>query len=778
MKNPLWKRLPRELKSDFGKYIVIFLFMTLTIGFVSGFLVADDSMLAAYDESFEKYNIEHGNFTLSSRIEDSTISKIEEKGKVHICENFYRDEAVDADLDGETEGTMRIYQERTDMDLVCLMEGKMPAAKDEIAIDRMYADNNSLKVGDKLQIEGKELLVTGLVALSDYSCLFSNNSDMMFDAVKFGVAIMTEEGAEQQFGTTHLEYRYSWQYEKEPVDDIQEKEMSEDFLDVLVKYANVTGFIPKYVNQAINFTGEDMGSDKAMMEVLLYILIAIMAFVFAVTTNNTITKEASVIGTLRASGYSRRELLVHYISLPVFVTILASVFGNILGYTVFKGTCADMYYGSYSLPTYETRWNADAFVLTTVVPVLIMLGINLVLISRKLRLSPLKFLRHDLSTSKRKKAMRLPNLKFFNRFRLRIILQNKSSYFTLFVGIFFANVLLLFGMMMVPLLDHYQQVTVESMLAPYQYILNVPEEPDEDEKYTVLGMIQKLLTPSLETDTESAEKFCMESMKNVVPGKEGESITVYGISDDSAYVSEEMPEDGVLISDGYSEKYKVKAGDTILLKEAYGKQEYELTVKGIFQYPGALSVFMSMGEFREIFGKSDDYFNGYFTKEEITDLDEDLIATTITEDDLTKISRQLDVSMGNMFQLINVFAIVLFALLIYLLTKLIIEKNATAISMVKILGYEDKEIRSLYLTSTTWVVILSILLSLILSTWTIHGIYGYLMESFSGWLTLYLEPVVYPEMFAMGMGAYILVAILQFRRIRKIPMDIALKNVE
>ena len=777
MKNPLWKRLPRELKSDFGKYIVIFLFMTLTIGFVSGFLVADDSMLAAYDESFEKYNIEHGNFTLSSRIEDSTISKIEEKGKVHICENFYRDEAVDADLDGETEGTMRIYQERTDMDLVCLMEGKMPAAKDEIAIDRMYADNNSLKVGDKLQIEGKELLVTGLVALSDYSCLFSNNSDMMFDAVKFGVAIMTEEGAEQ-FGTTHLEYRYSWQYEKEPVDDIQEKEMSEDFLDVLVKYANVTGFIPKYVNQAINFTGEDMGSDKAMMEVLLYILIAIMAFVFAVTTNNTITKEASVIGTLRASGYSRRELLVHYISLPVFVTILASVFGNILGYTVFKGTCADMYYGSYSLPTYETRWNADAFVLTTVVPVLIMLGINLVLISRKLRLSPLKFLRHDLSTSKRKKAMRLPNLKFFNRFRLRIILQNKSSYFTLFVGIFFANVLLLFGMMMVPLLDHYQQVTVESMLAPYQYILNVPEEPDEDEKYTVLGMIQKLLTPSLETDTESAEKFCMESMKNVVPGKEGESITVYGISDDSAYVSEEMPKDGVLISDGYSEKYKVKAGDTILLKEAYGKQEYELTVKGIFQYPGALSVFMSMGEFREIFEKSDDYFNGYFTKEEITDLDEDLIAATITEDDLTKISRQLDVSMGNMFQLINVFAIVLFALLIYLLTKLIIEKNATAISMVKILGYEDKEIRSLYLTSTTWVVILSILLSLILSTWTIHGIYGYLMESFSGWLTLYLEPVVYPEMFAMGMGAYILVAILQFRRIRKIPMDIALKNVE
>lgn len=88
MKNPLWKRLPRELKSDFGKYIVIFLFMTLTIGFVSGFLVADDSMLAAYDEGFEKYNIEHGNFTLSSKASESDLKKIEKMEKYESAKTF------------------------------------------------------------------------------------------------------------------------------------------------------------------------------------------------------------------------------------------------------------------------------------------------------------------------------------------------------------------------------------------------------------------------------------------------------------------------------------------------------------------------------------------------------------------------------------------------------------------------------------------------------------------------------------------------------------------
>ena len=53
MKNPLNKRLPRELKGDIGKYIVIFIFLVATIGVVSGFLVAGTSMKTAFDECFD-----------------------------------------------------------------------------------------------------------------------------------------------------------------------------------------------------------------------------------------------------------------------------------------------------------------------------------------------------------------------------------------------------------------------------------------------------------------------------------------------------------------------------------------------------------------------------------------------------------------------------------------------------------------------------------------------------------------------------------------------------
>lgn len=80
MKNPLSRRLLRELRQDIGKYIALFLFLMLTTGFISGFLVADGSMVRAYDESFEKYNIESGHFILEDKLPDETKAKLEAAG--------------------------------------------------------------------------------------------------------------------------------------------------------------------------------------------------------------------------------------------------------------------------------------------------------------------------------------------------------------------------------------------------------------------------------------------------------------------------------------------------------------------------------------------------------------------------------------------------------------------------------------------------------------------------------------------------------------------------
>ena len=771
MKSPLRKRIPRELKGEFGKYLVVFLLMVLTIGFVSGFLVADGSMLKAYDESFDKYNIENGNFRTAEKVYRSQWKDIEAAG-VTLYENYYIEEALD------NGSTMRFFKNREQVNKVCLMKGEMPSEQGEIAIDRMYADNNSLQVGDTLTGGKKSWKITGLVALSDYSALFQNNNDSMFDSVKFGVGVVTPEEFET-LSQEKLQYNYAWIYNKQPENEKEEKKVSEDLMEDIGNVVTLETFVPRYLNQAIIFTGDDMGGDKAMVVMLLYIVIVIMAFVFGITISNTIRKEAGVIGTLRASGYTRRELILHYMTLPVLVTLAGALVGHILGYTIFKGVCAGMYYGSYSLPTYVTVWNAEAFLLTTVVPVIIMILINYAVLRYRLQLSPLKFLRRDFSGKKQKRAVYLsPKIGIFSRFRLRVIFQNVSNYLVLFVGVIFANLLLFFGMLLPSALDHYQLEIQGNMLATYQYMLSVPASVSSGNKLDgMLSLLEYYM--DTRTDNKDAEKFSAYSL-NTMPGKyKSEEIVLYGVEPDSQYIHADLSGDGVYISSAYADKFRIKKGDTITLKEKYEKDEYSFKVDGIYDYTASLCVFMERDKLNEVFDLGDDYFGGYFSNTEIKDIDSKYIGSVIDLESLTKISRQLDVSMGDMMGMMYGFSVIIFLVVIYLLSKVIIEKNAQAISMTKILGYTDGEISRLYILSTSLVVVICLLLSLPVERQVMEVLFREMMlSSISGWITMWVDPMIYVKMMAIGIAAYAAVAVLEFRRIRHVPMDEALKNVE
>ena len=53
-----------------------------------------------------------------------------------------------------------------------------------------------------------------------------------------------------------------------------------------------------------------------------------------------------------------------------------------------------------------------------------------------------------------------------------------------------------------------------------------------------------------------------------------------------------------------------------------------------------------------------------------------------------------------------------------------------------------------------------------------------MLASISGWITMWVDPMIYVKMMVIGIASYAVVAVLEFRRIRHVPMDEALKNVE
>ena len=831
--NPLRIRVLRELRGEWKKYAVIFIFLTLMIGFVSGMYVANNSMLIATDRVKIEELREDGHFVLKEKADKDLIEDIETGDKVdvrayyvwdsygditeeeyreafrsgnykerlqelydeadrraaedyenavgdydlddpyfrpvpvRVFENFNKEADEDIDSDGTRDSGIRVYINRDNIDLYCIMDGRPAETADEIMIDRMHADNRGIKTGDRISVNGEEFTVSGLAAFSNYATLHEKNTDMMFDALTFDVAMTTEEGWDRINAETR--YEYAWLYENRPADVKEEKKQSDNFLKALITQAafadnEIEDFVPEYANQAIQFAPEDFGSDKAMGGVLLNVLIIVLAFIFAITESNTIAREAPVIGTLRASGYTRRELTVNYMMAPLIVTIAGAVMGNILGYSYFKKVVVAMYYNSYSLPKYETVWTPDAFVKTTVIPVILMLVINFVIIRRKMRFSPLKFLRGDLKNSRSRKAVRLPDISFISRFRLRIFLQNLPGYLMLFVGIGFVMIMLAMAVGMPNTLSYYQAHADEMMLADHQVIL--ASDHDEDGN-------------AITTSNPDAVKLSMEELILVIDESE-ESANTYGMELGNRYadIPADLKDGEVVISSALSGKFHIEPGDEIHMKDKYGYDSYDFRVRDIIDFDGGIAVFMDNDTFNRVFDRDEGSYDGFFSKSEITDIDEEFIAAEVTSEDILKMAAQLNHSMGAYMRYFQYLCIILSAVLIFLLTKVIVERNEKSISMVKILGYTNGEVASLYLVTTTIVVIVSEIITALLSRIAMAEIWNNMLKRMDGYFPFVLSAGGILRMIVLVFLGYLIVMLIDFRRIRRIPMDEALKNME
>ena len=897
MRNPLVKRIPKELAADWHKYAVIILFMVLMIGVISGMYVGHDSMLYSIEKGRTDLNLEDGSFELSheaspellealstgekadvrqyfidegmeeadaevadaieeelnnqvaagiedavreqcaaygitdeemiqtqidtameenledtleearnsdefaeaveeayAEAHDAVIEAVDEEWDdiaeeynlndegfspvpVSIYENYYHNEPEDNNNDGEEDATVRIFRSDSTVDMATFIDGRAPETVTEIAIDRMHADNVGVSVGDTITVGGHEYEITGLLSYCNYLTLHESNTDLMFDAFGFDVAMLTPEAFDALTSRTH--YSYAFYYETKPADKVEAADFSDSFLKCLITQTlvddnEIEDYLPEYLRQASNFAPSDIEGDSTGTSILCYILIAVIAFIFAITISNTIDKEASVIGTLRASGYSKDELVVHYMSMPLIVTFIGAIAGNVLGYTAFRNVAVNLYYQSYSLPTPKLVWSSAALVKTTVIPLLLMFFINLIVIVKKLQLSPLKFLRHDLTKSKRSKARRIPAWSFMRRFRLRILFQNMPNYAVLIFGVILIELMMCFAFGLPDSLDNYGEKAPEMVFADYQYMLMGYKDSD--------GNI-------ITTSEETAEKFSSKTLKYPKSGSSfrsgmgsggDENVTVYGIIDDSAYVNipADMAEDHLYVSSAFATKFGLKAGDVITLNEEYENKSYEFTVDGIVDYDGGIAVFMNNGNFNSVFGKKEDEFSGYFSSNEITDIDEKDIAVVITIEDITKVTTQLDHSFGSIINVFKYVLIVLAAAMIYLLAKIIIERNEHTISMVKILGFMNSEIGSLYIIPTAIVVTVVSLISFVAGYFLMIWIFKAFILQMDGYFAFYMSPLSMVLSVVYLLVGYAFVSVIDYIRIRKIPMEEALKNVE
>ncbi len=482
---PLAKRLPRELRRNIGKYLGIFLLMCGSIALTSGFLLAAHSIGCLIDDMRDDYTIEDGRVTTSFEATDEQLKAAEDAaedvGGVTLYKNFSIDAIIKkASGDDGTKRTLRTYAHRTKVDIASYCEGRRPNADDEVAIDRVFATNNDLSVGDRIELEGRTYTICGIMTQPDSQALFPNNSDFTINTITYGVAEVTDAGfaALEDAGGAPA-YTYSFTFNDRDLSTADRTDAEQDMVEALADAdARVDDLIDADSNQGIGYARNDVDGDSMMWTTLLDIIIVIMAFVFVVLTDATIEEESAIIGTLLASGYRRREIVLHYLALPAIVGVVAALLGTALGVAFFTEPMRSLYYGSYSLPPFQVYWSWEIFVKCAVVPAAALILITLVGLLRKMGKTPLQFLRHEASgKSGTKRGLQLPErMGFVPRFRLRVFLRNLGNFATLFVGIAFGSLLLLFGLAILPTMTHYADNLETSLVAEHQYTLKAPLE--------------------------------------------------------------------------------------------------------------------------------------------------------------------------------------------------------------------------------------------------------------------------------------------------------------
>lgn len=920
--SPLGKRYPRSIRHNLGRYIGLLILLMMAVGLGNGYMQAAQNNIDMMSGMREKYSVEDGRFMTDFEAKADAIKDVEALGCT-VHKNFSYDASLT--IPGRTidDTTVRLYGDREGFDEVSYTDGRAPEADGEVALDRVFMQNNKLSLGDTVEFDGKTFTICGIVSLPDYVTLFENNSDTVYDALTFGVGQVTS-GARDALAKGDQTFTYSFSFGDRDLSLADRVSLEKRMVDVLIDHGvSVSDMIDHEYNQGISYATGDNEGDLNTALTLTIILTIVLSFIFVLLTNATIEQESSAIGTLLSMGYTKGELVRHYLTLPMIVGAVGCLLG--LGYAIpVENTIRQSYYNTYSLPPYVRGFHPDIYLKTVLVPLVLLFVILLAGLLLKLRLTPLQFLRGEVRGSRgaKKESSLSEGMSYVQRFRLRVFLRNTSSFVILFIGILVANTLLLFSLSVMPSVRSYAVELKRGIPAEHVYTLKdelridgtaderaawaAIEEITTNEKYAgidldliedLAGDLQAagssfrdfdkdaigalaLMSNLTKADVDDSDELRMlmraygvddftdladtnfhklfvavmarqgvhlsdatdgqlttlleharELSKQIAPltdderkdfgnlvvdvskvdnfdiavnpaqmsqatidqaepfavtrlecgralDDSNETVTIYGIQEGSAYYPDIDVSGGRIVADpGLLEKCGITLGEPATFTDRTTGDAYDITIDGATALAASTNVYMSIDTFNQMFGNDEGYFNGYFSNEAL-DLNQRYLVSDYTPADADKIADQLEDSYGDIMNVITWLSIPIFIIVIYLLTKTLIDRSARSIAYMKVFGYKNSEIDMLYLRSITVGVVISLFVSVPILRELIGVVYRFMLAAQNGnyVYTLTLQIVVIDLVIALI--TYLVVALLHMRHIKKVPLSLALKVVE
>lgn len=576
--------------------------------------------------------------------------------------------------------------------------------------------------------------------------------DTLADLEDFREGIIDYTDAVDEIADGSRELRDGVQELQDQTDDMIEEYFTFDI-------DNLTQFLIAADNPRIDAAAGDVVINRFAGILAGIILMVLFTYVISVFVIHNIEKESSVIGALYALGVTRGQLLFHYLLNPMLIAFLGGVVGCILGFSKY-GTGWQMgdSIAYYSLPPMRIVTPGYLLFYSLIMPPVTAVVVNYLVINKKLKCTALSLLRNEQTAGKagRIQNMNLGNMKFLLRFQIRQMLREIRSAFAVVIGMFICLLILMMSIDCAVLCINFGNACLEETKYAYMYTYKYPTED-----------VPEGGTPAY-----------VENLKKEAYGYNLD-VTVLGIDDDNPYfpIATADKKNEIVISSAAAQKFGVKVGDKLVLSDEVNERDYAFTVKDIVSFTSGVYVFLDRDIMQELFDQEDDYYNVVFADHAL-DIDNGRLYATVSKENVEESSQIFTDMMGPMVVMLVAISALIFMIVMYLMMKVMIDRSAFSISLMKVFGYRRREIRRLYLDGNFYVILLGALICVPLAKWSMDLVYPYCIANVAIGMDLKFTPQIYIMIYGGIWLCYMVINFLLVGRLNKLVPAEVLKNRE
>lgn len=677
------------------------------------------------------------------------------------------------------------YDKNKDINIPYLVKGSMPENKDEITVLPSFAKNNNINIGDNYSIGDKEYKVVGFAYSPDHILPIISINSPIFSEKNHNISYMTSDTFEEFPGIKETAYVGAFN-DKDKILDF------ETLADMFKNDENISLDAMSVIRiSRVNALEAEIKTDRIFAKYFMYLLLAISVFVIIVITKKRIDDERLQIGVLKALGYNRIKIAISYLVYPIFGSIIGGAIGFFAG-AFASGYLSNIYLSYFNMPIDGYRFNINYLLEDIFVPLIILSLLAFLIAIFMLRKKPLKLLKEgsNLKVNFFSKFVTFvtKKLPFKTRFRYSLASRSLGKLLIVTLTSFCTGLLIVLVLIGLNMFSSMLDKTFAGMKLKNQvaYIGTMSGYSDtEDYIYTTNMTLEEVISSNGDSHKIERKKDDSEDIEDYtvnVNGIDKELRLLEAKDKDGNNVYPKLVnDDDIIVNQNIAKIADASVGDILVFKS--GDKEFRYKVVAIDNSFMGGSAYVKRAPLAKEFENDEAAYNIKFTNDDkyssmsnLSKEETEKIANIMSIEDLREnLENQMSSSNGAIYFVI-IFASIMAFVIILIIANIVVEENKKTISLMKVMGYNDKNISSIVLNIYTPFIIIAYLLSIP----AMKKLLEFIVSKLTGSIDFAI-----PIEFSFGKAliglaglliSYFIAIFISRRTLNKVPLSVALKR--